>query len=192
MNQTNIRRIGSNFLGSASGYQDDPGSSDDEEEAIAVDAEGTSGFGRHVRAERTWIQKHDKSSNFTMCLLSRMYNSRTKCFVLLALSCVLLATGVPRSTWSLLLSLGIVYKRAAVEEMLLDIGEERIKWSQGGSKSIGFCVSDNCAYNTKIVYQHAERDGHFIKTVKYLYFPIGSLLDGTVPELPASDEYTLD
>ena len=106
VNQTNMRRIDPNLLGSASGYQDDSDSPDDEEEAIAVGAEGTSGFGRHARAERTWVQKHDeKFSNFAMCLLSRMYNSHTKCFMYLALSCVLLATGVPRSTWSLLLSL---------------------------------------------------------------------------------------
>ena len=45
---------------------------------------------------------------------------------------------VPRSTWSLLLPLGIVYKREAIEEMLLDIGEERMKWPQRGSQSIGF------------------------------------------------------
>ena len=52
--------------------------------------------------------------------------------MLLALSCVLLATGAPRSTWSLLLSLGIVYKREeAIEEMLLDIGEERTNGRKG-------------------------------------------------------------
>ena len=116
--------IDSNFLGSASGYQDDSDASDDEEEAIAVGEESTSGFGRHGRAERTWIQKHEKSSNFMTCFLSRMYNAHTKCFMLLALSCVLLATGVPRSTWSLLLSQGIVYKREAIEQTLLDIGKE--------------------------------------------------------------------
>ena len=76
--------------------------------------------------------------------------------------------------------------------MLLDIGEERMKWPQRGSQSIGFYVSNNCAYNTKIVLQHAERDGHFAETVNYLYFPIGSLPDGTVLELPASGECTLD
>ena len=127
VNQTNMRRIDSHFLGCASGYQDGSDSSDDEEEAIAVGAEGTYGFGRHARAERTWIQKHDKPSNFTLYLLSRMYNAHTKCFMLLALSCVLLATGVPRSTWPVLLSLGVVYKREAIEEMLLDIGENRMK-----------------------------------------------------------------
>ena len=67
-----------------------------------------------------------------------------------------------------------------------------MKLPQGGSQSIGFRVSDNCAYNTKIVFQHAERDGHFVATVNYLYFPIGTFPDGTVPELPATGEYTLD
>ena len=52
--------------------------------------------------------------------------------------------------------------------MLLDIGEERMKWPQGGSQPIDFCVSDNCAYNTKIVLQHAERNGHFVETANYL------------------------
>ena len=95
-----------------------------------------------------------------------MCNAHTKCFMLLALSCVFLATGVPRSTWSLLLSLGIVYKREAIEQMLLDIGEERMTWPRGGLPiHLGFCVSDNYAYNTNIVYQHAERDGHFVETV---------------------------
>ena len=121
-----------------------------------------------------------------------MCNAHTKCFVLLALSCVLLATGVPRFTWSLLLLLGIVYKREGIGQMLLDIGEEHMKWPQGGSRSTGFCVSDNCAHNTKTVHQHAQRDGHFVETVNYLYFPIGSLPDGTVPEPPASGECTLD
>ena len=82
-----------------------------------------------------------------------------------------LATGVPRFTWSLLLLLGIVYKREGIEQMLLDIGEERMTWPQEGSQSTGFCVSDNCAYNTKIVFQHAERDGRFVETMNYLYFP---------------------
>ena len=50
VNQTSIRCIDSRFLGCASGYQDDLDSSDDEEEAIAVDVEGTYGFGRHARA----------------------------------------------------------------------------------------------------------------------------------------------
>ena len=77
--------------------------------------------------------------------------------------------------------------------MLLDIGEERMTWPQEGSQSTGFCVSDNCAYNTKTLHQHAERDGHFAETVNYLYFPIDSLLDdGTVPDPPASGECTLD
>jgi len=125
VNQTNMRRIDTNFLGIASSYQGDSDSSDDEEEAtVVVGAEGTPGFGRYARAERTWIQKHEKPSNFTMCLFSRTCNAHTKCFMLLALSCVLLATGVPRSTWSLLLSQGIVYKREAIEQTLLDIGKE--------------------------------------------------------------------
>ena len=53
-------------------------------------------------------------------------------------------------------------------------------------------MSDNCAYNTRIVLKHAERDDRFVETVNYLDFPIGSFLDSTVPELPVSGECTLD
>ena len=67
------------------------------------------------------MQKHDECADFIMCLLSRMYSSHTKCFMLLAISCVFLSVGLPRSTWSLILSLGMVYTYENVEELLLDI-----------------------------------------------------------------------
>ena len=79
-----------------------------------------------------------------------------------------------------------VYTYENVEELLLDIGRDNMKWPEGTSKSIGFCVSDNCAYQSNIVFQHAEKDGAFIETVNYLYFPIRAFPNGKVPELPAS------
>lgn len=184
VNDTNAKRIRAPFF--AMRYQEDDDSSDDEEEAAAVGAEGLAAFGTQTRAERTWMQKHDKCADFVMCLLSRMYSSHTKCFMLLAMSCVFLSVGLPRSTWSLMLSLGMVYTYENVEELLLDIGRDNMKWPEGTSKSIGFCVSDNCAYQSNIVFQHAEKDGAFIETVNYLYFPIRAFPNGKVPELPAS------
>ena len=188
VNDTNAKRIHAPFF--AMRYLEDDDSSDDEEEAEAAGAHGLAAFGTQTRAERTWMQKHDKCADFVMCLLSRMYSSHTKCFMLLAMSCVFLSVGLPRSTWSMMRSLGIVYTYEKVEEMLLAIGRENMKWPEGTSKSIGFCVSDNCAYQSNIVFQHAEKDGAFIETVNYLYFPIRAFPNGEVPEPPAHGAYT--
>jgi hypothetical protein len=100
-----------------------------------------------------------------MCFLARMFNCHTHFFMLLALSCVIAATGVRSSCRSL----GIVYQRDKIEALLMQIGEELSLWPTTDTpKSTGFCVSDNCAYRSKIVLQHAERDGGFIQTANYL------------------------
>ena len=188
VNDTNMKRIDSRFF--TMRYLEDDDSSDDEQEAEAVGSHGLAAFGKQTRAQRTWIQKHDKCADFIMCLLSRMYSSHTKCFMLLAMSCVFVSVGLPRSTWSVLLSLGVVYTYGTMEQLLLDIGQEQMQWPAATSKSIGFCVSDNCAYQSNVVFQHAEKDGAFIQTVNYLYFPLRAFPNGEVPELPASGKYT--
>ena len=101
VNDTNTKRIHAPFF--AMRYLEDDDSSDDEQEAEAAGAHGLAAFGTQTRAERTWMQKHGKCADFAMCLLSRMYSSHTKCFMLLAMSCVFLSVGLPRSTWSMML-----------------------------------------------------------------------------------------
>ena len=181
----NHRRMRLGFV-EGSAYLEDSDSSDDEAEAAAAGAPGTASFGLCSRADRAWVQKHDKQLCFVTCLLARMYNMHTKCFMLYALSCVFLATGVQKSTWATFLSLGVVYNHDHVEKTLLELGRRRMEWPEGASKSIGFCVSDNCDYNVKIVFQHADRDGRHCQTVNYLYFPVTALPNGHVPELPSS------
>ena len=38
---------------------------------------------------------------------------------------------------------------------------------------------------------HAEKDGHFIETVNYFYFPLHLLRSGRLPELPSSGAHVL-
>ena len=122
-----------------------------------------------------------------MCLMLRWYNMHSHCFILYALSCLLLATGASGIAWDLLLSLRIVHSKQAIKDSMLQIGHNTTEplW-QDTSRSIGFCVSDNYAYIQKLVYQHAEKDGKFFETVNYFYFPLRRLRSGRLPELPSS------
>ena len=69
------------------------------------------------------------------------------CFILYALSCLLLATGASGIVWDLLLNLRIVHSKRAIKKSMLQIGHKITEplW-QDTSSSIGFCVSNNCAY----------------------------------------------
>ena len=94
--------------------------------------------------------------------------------------------------WGLLLSLRIVYSKESIRESMLQIGRRIMQLRrEGTSCSLGFCVSDNCAYMNKLTYQHAEKDGLFFKTVNYLYFPLHLLRSDWLPELPSSGAHIL-
>ena len=84
------------------------------------------------------------------------------CFVLYAFSCILLATGTSEFVWEMLRCLRIVYSKESIKESMLQTGRQMMqrRWN-GTSRSIGYCVSDNCAYMNKLTYQHAEKDGKF-------------------------------
>ena len=79
------------------GYNDDSDASDTEEEAAMAGAAGTPSFGREVRCEMRWAQNHARTTEFLMCLMLRWYNTHSHCFILYALSCLLLATGAGAS-----------------------------------------------------------------------------------------------
>ena len=169
------------------GYNNDSDASDTEEEEAMAGVDGTAKFGREVRNEMRWAQNHARNCEFLMCLMLRWYNIHSHCFILYALSCLLFATGASGIVWDLLLSLRIVYSKQATNDSMLEIGHKITEplW-QDTSRSIGFCVSDNCAYMQKLVYQHAEKDGKFFETANYLYFPLRRLRPGRPPELPSS------
>lgn len=169
------------------GYNDDSDASDTEEEAAMVGADGTAKFGREVRAEMRWAQNHARTMEFLMSLMLRWYNMHSHCFILYALSCLLLATGASGIVWDLLLSLRIVYSKQTIKDSMLQIGHNITEplW-EDTSLSIGFCVSDNCAYMKKLTFQHVETDGCFFETVNYFYFPLRRLRSGRLPELPSS------
>ena len=90
-----------------------------------------------------------------MCLMMRWCNIHSHCFILYALPCLLLATGASGIVWDLLLNLRIVHSKRATKEPMLQIGHKITEplWLDTSS-SIGVCVSDNCAYIQKLVYQH--------------------------------------
>ena len=54
-----------------------------------------------------------------MCLMLRWYNMHSHCFILYALSCLLLATGASGIVWDLLLNLRIVYSKRTIKEPML-------------------------------------------------------------------------
>ena len=172
------------------GYNDDSDASDTEEEAAAVGAHGLAKFGRAARCDERWAQNHSRSVEFIMSMMMRWYNMHSHCFILYAFSCILLATGAGKFVWGMLLSLRIVYSKESIRASMLQVGSQIMqqRW-EGTSRSIGFCVSDNCAYMNKLTYQHAEKDGKFFETVNYLYFPLKSLRCGRLPELPSSGTY---
>ena len=169
------------------GYNDDSDASDTEEEAAAVGAEGFAKFGRESRCDSRWAQNHSRSTEFIVSMMMRWYNMHSHCFVLYVISCILLATGTSEFIWQMLRCLRIVYSKESIKESMLQTGRQMMqrRWN-GTSRSIGFCVSDNCAYMNKLTYQHAEKDGKFYETVNYLYFPLGRLRSGRLPELPSS------
>ena len=169
------------------GYNDDSDASDTEEEAAAVGAEGFAKFGREHRRDVRWAQNHSRSTEFIVSMMMRWYNMHSHCFFLYALSCIFFATGLSEFAWNLLQSMRIVYSKDSIRDSMLQIGRQMMqrRWD-GTSRSIGFCVSDNCAYMNKLTFQHAEKDGKFYETVNYLYFPLGRLRSGRLPELPSS------
>jgi hypothetical protein len=169
------------------GYNDDSDASDTEEEAAMAGVPGTANFGRQVRNEMRWAQNHARTCEFLMSVMLRWYNMHTHCFILYALSCLLLATGASGIVWDLLLSLRIVYSKQTIKDSMLQIGHKITEplW-EDTSRSIGFAVSDNCAYMKRLVYEHAETNGKFFETVNYFYFPLRRLRSGRLPELPSS------
>ena len=171
---------------------DDSDASDTEEEAAVAGAEGFARFGREPRCDVRWAQNHSRSTEFIMSMMMRRYNMHSDCFMLYAFSCILFATGASKIAWGLLLSLRIVYSKETIRESMLQVGRRimQLRW-EGTSCDIGFCVSDNCAYMNKLTYQHAEKDGHFVETVNYLYFPLHLLCSGWLPELPSSSAHVL-
>ena len=57
-----------------------------------------------------WAQNHARTTEPLMCLMIRWCNIHRHCFILHALSCLLLATGVSSIVWELLLNLRIVHR----------------------------------------------------------------------------------
>ena len=171
------------------GYQDDSDASDTEEEADAVGAAGFAGFGRDRRCDVRWAQNHSRTGEFIVSIMQRWFNMHSHCFLLYSLSCILFATGTSEFVWGLLLSMRIVYCKESIRESMLQVGRRimQLGWI-GASLSLGFCVSDNCAYLKKLTYQHADLKGKFFETVNYFYFPLKRLASGRVPELPSSGE----
>lgn len=169
------------------GYNEDSDASDTEEEANEVGARGYCSFGRETCCDERWAQNHVRSTEFIMCVMQRWYNMHSHCFMLYALSCVMLATGTGGFVWNLLLSMRIVYNKQTIKESMVQIGRKiPERMFEGTSSSIGFCVSDNCAYMKKLTFQHAKTKGQFFETVNYLYFPVPCLRSGRLPELPSS------
>ena len=84
---------------------------------------------------------------------------QSHCFILYASSCILFATGASKIVRGLLLSLRIVYSKETIRESMLQVGRRimQLRSWEGTSCSMGFCVSDNCAYTSKLTYQHAEK-----------------------------------
>ena len=106
------------------GYNDDSDASDTEEEAAMAGVHGTAKFGREVRTEMRWGQNHARTCEFLMSLMQRWFNMHSHCFILYALSCLLLATGASGIVWDLLLSLRVVYNKQAIKDSMLQIGHK--------------------------------------------------------------------
>ena len=123
---------------------------------------GFARFGREPRCDVRWAHNHSRSCEFIMSMMQRWYNMHSHCFLLYSFSCILFATGASSLVWGLLLSMRIVYNKEAIRDSMLQVGRRimQLGWN-GTSCSLGFCVSDNCAYTNKLTYQHAEKDGHF-------------------------------
>ena len=155
-------------------------------------AEGFARFGREPRCDVRWAQNHSRSCEFIMSMMQRWYNMHSHCFLLYSFSCILFATGASKIVRGLLLSLRIVYSKESIRDSMLQVGRRimQLRW-KGTTCSLGFCVSDNCAYMNKLTYQHAEKDGQFFETVNYLYFPPHRLRCGRLPELPSSGAHVL-
>ena len=85
--------------------------------------DGTAKFGREVRNEMRWAQNHARSCEFLMSVMLRWYDMHSHCFILYALSCPLLATGASGIVWDRLLSLRIVRSKQAINDSMLQIGQ---------------------------------------------------------------------
>ena len=174
------------------GYIDDSDASDTEEEAAAAGAEDFAKFGREPRCDVRWAQNQSCSTEFIMAMMMRWYSMHSHCFILYSFSRILFVTGASSIVWGFLLSLRIVYSKETIRKSMLQAGQRimQLRW-EGTSCDIGFCVPDNCAYMNKLTYQHAEKDGQFLETVNYFYFPLHLLRSGWLPELPSSGAHVL-
>ena len=126
--------------------------------------------GREGRLGWPWVQSGVWSVSsvvlerrcLRMSMMQRWCNMHSHCFLPYSFSCIFFATGASELVWGLLLSMRIVYCKESIRESMLQVGRRimQLGWI-GASCSLGFCVSDNCAYLKKLTYQHADLKGHF-------------------------------
>ncbi len=104
------------------------------------------------------------------------------CTVCLSLRC--LKAAVPHSAWDMLQLGRIIFSREWTDGLAMEVGRHLSEWpTETSSKSIGFAVADNCAYQIKLTFEHADKDGEFLQTVNWLSVPLTAPDDGPIPEI---------
>jgi hypothetical protein len=129
------------------------------------------------------VSKRRAGLELLVTIATRLRNQNIYNFFAVVLSILALGCRVPIQFWNLLCMMGLLYSKKWTVELVKEIGDA-VSSSRPAraSLNIGFGVTDNKAYLTKVTYINAHVDGvtavpprangHFLYTVNNLQVPV--------------------